>query len=146
MESWKNVAGATISEERYVADRISTLFNSSLSHSLSFPLPSTRVVRPPFFPLFSPCVASSPASSPLLVPPRPVLPRVRTRICMHRASHIQTRWRTLCPWYKLQVIAARGEGSPPPRSSRGEREKGRAEVSSRACETANFMIYKRDPL
>lgn len=133
MESCKNVARVTISEEQYVADWISTLFNSSPSRSLSFPL-----LLPPSSSFFSPCVTSSPAASPLSSCSPAHLHAPRVTYTGKMASH------TLCPWYKLQVIAARGEGSPPPPRWRGEREKGRPRW--RACETANFMIYKRDPL
>lgn len=127
--------------ERYVAGRISTLFNPS--HSLSFPLPSSTLVLLFSFPSSLALFASSPLlSSPPLA--RPVLSRASA--CT--ARHIHTDKMA----YTVPVVQIAGNCSPrrglsppppPPRSSKGG--KGRAEVS-RACETANFMIYKRDPL
>lgn len=117
--------------------------------SLTLPIRSRFLSLPPrsssfsLFPLLS--LSSRPllSSSPPLV--RPVLPRASA--CT--ARHIHTDKMA----YTVPVVQIAGNCSPrrglspppppPPRSSKGG--KGRAEVS-RACETANFMIYKRDPL
>lgn len=118
MESCKNVARVTISEEQYVADWISTLFNSSPSRSLSFPLPSSFVLL-----LLAVCSFESCSLSPLVL-------FSRASACTARHIHRQDGVTYTVPVVQIAGNCSPRRGLSSSASVEGREGEGQAEVES----------------
>lgn len=128
----------------------SDMWRAGYPPSLTLPIRSRFLSLPPRSSSFFLFPLLSLSSRPLLSSPLHPSFGLFSRAHLHapRVTYTQTRWRTLCPWYKLQVIAAREEGSLLLLLLRVRRKGGRAgpksreRVKLRILWFTNVILYK----